>query len=177
MSNTMILLVIAVVLVVVFVVLVWRQPQWIRCTRSATVGGTPEQTFALINSLPEWQKWSPWEGLDPNMQRTFSGPPSGVGAVYAWNGNAKVGAGSMEVVESMPSERVKLELVFLKPFAATMMVTFELAATTGGTLVTWTSEGPNSTPGRIMGVFCNMDKMMGDSYEKGLAQLDAALRG
>ena len=176
MSLTQILLAVAGMLAVVFVVLVFRQPKWIRCSRSALVGGTPRQTFDLINDMAAWQKWSPWEGLDPDMDRRYEGPAAGLGAVYGWKGNAKVGEGKMEVIESVPAARVKLQLTFIKPFAATMTATFELVPDAGGTKVTWTSEGPNSTPGRIVGVFCNMDKMMGGQFELGLAQLDAAVR-
>ncbi len=176
MSPLMLSLLVVAGLVAVLAVLVARQPRWLTCSRSAVVGGSPESVFALINALPAWRQWSPWEALDPDMERTFAGPDAGVGAQYGWKGNAKVGEGKMEVIESMPSERVKLQLTFFKPFACTMTATFELIPEGAGTRVTWTNDGPNSLPGRIMGVFCNMDKMMGGSFEQGLAQLDGVVR-
>src|SRR3712207_9167581 len=58
---------------------------------------------------------SPWEDVDPDMQRTHSGPEAGVGARYAWKGNRKAGEGSMEITGST-SDRVDIDLDFLKPF-------------------------------------------------------------
>ena len=57
---------------------------------------------ALINDFHEWTAWSPWEGLDPDLQRTYSGPDAGVGAHYAWQGNRKAGEGTMEITGSAP---------------------------------------------------------------------------
>ena len=38
------------------------------------LGAPPEQVFALINDFHRWGEWSPWEKLDPAMNRTFGGP-------------------------------------------------------------------------------------------------------
>ncbi|WP_206678316.1 SRPBCC family protein, partial [Salmonella enterica] len=79
-----------------------------------TVAAAPERVHALIDDFREWQQWSPWEGLDPDLDRTYSGPSRGVGSHYAWRGNKKAGQGRMEITESTPS-RVAVDLHFLEP--------------------------------------------------------------
>lgn len=173
---TILLLGIALAVIVV-ALLAARQPVVVSYSRSGLVRGPREKAFALVDSLRSWQQWSPWEDLDPNMKRTYTGPETGVGAGYGWTGNRKVGEGRMEIVESVPNERVRLNLAFFKPFAATMVTTFTFSDTPDGTTVVWTSESPNKgAMCRVMGIFMNMDKMMGQQLERGLAQLDAAVR-
>jgi hypothetical protein len=62
-------------------------PDTFQIERSATINAPSEKIFPLINDFRQWRAWSPWENLDPALQRTFSGPESGVGAVYEWAGN------------------------------------------------------------------------------------------
>ena len=144
--------------------------------REATIAAPPEKVYGLLADFHQWPEWSPWEGLDPDMQRTHSGAPSGVGAVYEWDGNRKAGAGRMEITEAQPSSRIKLDLQFLKPFKSRNTTTFELAPRDGGTQVTWRMVGPKTLMVKIMGIFSSMDKMVGKDFEKGLAQLDDAAK-
>ena len=62
-------------------------------TRTTTIEAPAERVHALVNDFHEWPKWSPWEDLDPQLRRTYSGPDAGVGATYAWEGNKKAGQG------------------------------------------------------------------------------------
>jgi hypothetical protein len=142
--------------------------------RSTTVAAEPARLHALIEDFRAWQQWSPWEDVDPDLQRTYSGPASGVGAHYAWQGNRKAGRGSMEIVRSTP-EQVDVKLVFVKPFAATNDVAFLLTPQeTGGTTVHWRMRGEQSGIWGLLGRFVSMDKLIGKDFEKGLARLKAA---
>src|SRR3712207_2605781 len=98
--------------------------------RSTTIAAPRERIHALIDDFHRWPAWSPWEELDPDMQRRHSGAESGVGARYAWEGNRKAGKGNMEIVESTP-EHVAVRLEFEKPWKATNRVVFELAPAGG----------------------------------------------
>lgn len=73
--------------------------------RSTTVQAEPDRVHALVDDVHRWVEWSPWEGSDPGLRRTHSGAASGVGARYAWKGNRKAGAGSMEITRSTPGPR------------------------------------------------------------------------
>ena len=141
-----------------------------RVSRETTVAAPPERVHALINDLHEWQKWSPWEGLDPAMDRAYAGPSSGVGATYAWKGNRQAGEGRMEITGSDP-EHVGVDLLFAAPMKAHNQVDFTLTPKGDGTHVEWAMSGPLNFVMRMMSRFWSMDKMVGRDFEKGLAQL------
>lgn len=142
--------------------------------RSTTIAAEPARIHALIDDFREWRKWSPWEDLDPDLQRTYTGPDAGVGAHYAWSGNRKAGQGSMEITGSAP-ERIDVKLIFLKPFSAVNDVAFDLTpAADAATDVRWSMQGEQKGFWGLVGRFMNMDKLVGKDFEKGLAQLKAA---
>ncbi len=140
-------------------------------SRSTTVAAPPEVVHAKLDDFHAWQSWSPWEGLDPDLQRTFTGPEKGVGSHYHWKGNNKAGEGTMEIIESTPT-RVAVDLEFLKPFKASNITTFDLVPTGSGTDVTWTMTGQRSMVMSLMGKLF-FDKAIGKDFEKGLARLKA----
>jgi Polyketide cyclase / dehydrase and lipid transport len=147
------------------------RPDSFRIERSALVKAPPEKIFAHINDLHLWEPWSPWEKIDPALQRSYSGAPSGVGAAYEWKGNKEVGHGRMEIVESTAPSKVLLKLHFITPFEANNMVEFTLTPEGAGTKVTQAMYGPSPFISKLMGLFFSMDKMVGDKYEEGLASL------
>lgn len=142
-------------------------------SRSATIAADPALVHRLVNDFHEWPQWSPWEDIDPAMERTYSGADAGVGAHYAWRGNRKAGEGSMEITESTP-ERVALTLSFLKPWKATNDVSFALTPDNGGTHVVWSMAGEQKGLMALFGKIVPMDKLVGKDFEKGLARLKAA---
>ncbi|MEO8005653.1 MAG: SRPBCC family protein [Betaproteobacteria bacterium] len=107
------------------------------------------------------------------MKVTFTGPPAGVGAGYEWFGNKEVGEGRLGIIESRPSDLVRLKLEFLKPFTATNTAEFTFKPEGNGTVVTWSMFGNKSFISKVMGLVMNMDKMVGGQFEKGLADMKA----
>jgi carbon monoxide dehydrogenase subunit G len=148
-------------------------PGTFRYERRATINAPADKIFPLINDFHAWPAWSPWEKLDPNMQRTYSGAPSGLGAVYNWDGK-KAGAGRMEITDSSPSKRLVVKLDFTKPMTAHNTTDFVLEPAGAGTNVIWSMYGPNPVMSKVMGLVINMDKMIGKDFEAGLANLKAA---
>jgi len=138
--------------------------------RRTHVDADPGRVHGLINDLHRWQGWSPWEGLDPVLEREYSGPDMGVGAHYAWSGNRKAGQGSMEITSSNPEE-IGIRLSFVKPWKATNQVTFELTPAAGGTDVAWRMNGEQMGLGALVGRIIPMDRLMGGDFERGLARL------
>ena len=162
---------VVVLLIVALVVFIMTRPSQFHIERSTTIAAPPEVVYAKIVDFHQWEEWSPWEHLDPNMKRTIDGPESGVGAKYQWSGNDKAGEGSMTIVEAQPNERVKIDLEFIKPFKASNVATFMLAPEGQGTKVVWSLDGRNNFMAKAFSVFMNMDKMVGGDFEKGLASL------
>lgn len=142
--------------------------------READVPASRQSVYDLIVDFHRWSEWSPWEDIDPAMERKFSGAESGVGSVYEWSGNRKAGQGRMEITRAEAPSRVEIALQFLKPFKSTSTTTFELAESGGATHATWRMVGPKTLMTRVMGVFTSMDKMVGPDFEKGLARLSEA---
>ncbi len=141
--------------------------------RQAHVAADPARVHDLINDFHKWQSWSPWEDVDPALERDYSGSESGVGAHYSWSGNRKAGRGSMAITESNP-EHVAIDLHFDKPFKADNKLDFELTPADGGTHVTWRMTGRHQGLTGIVGRLMNMDKLVGGDFEKGLAKLTSA---
>ena len=139
--------------------------------RSVDLNATLAKVFENINDFHKWAAWSPWEKMDPDMKRSFSGAAAGVGSKYAWVGNKKVGEGNMEITHSEPSKRMQLDLHFLKPFKADNVTEFTLAPSGHKTNLKWEMRGQRPFMFRVMGLFFSMDKIVGADFEKGLNNL------
>jgi hypothetical protein len=142
--------------------------------RSTTIAAPRERVHGLIDDFRAWRAWSPWEDVDPNLKRDYSGADSGVGSKYAWEGNRKAGKGNMEIVSSTP-ERIDVRLVFEKPWKATNQVAFELAPSGDtATDVTWRMSGATRGVAALVSKLYPVDRMVGKDFEKGLARMKGA---
>ena len=166
-----ILLIVVALLLAALMFYVATRPASFRIQRSLRIAAPREKLFAYVADLHNFDDWSPWAPLDPAMRKTHSGAASGVGAGYEWQGNAKVGHGRMEIVEATAPERVLIKLDFLKPFEAHNMAEYLLAESDGATEFTWAMYGPNNFLSKVMGLFFNMDRMVGAQFEQGLREL------
>jgi hypothetical protein len=164
---------ILVVLLAVLAVAVATRPDTFRVERSATIAAPADMLFGYVNDFHQWNLWSPWEKLDPNMMRTFSGAQSGVTSTYTWSGNSKAGEGSMAITESVPSQRIALDLNFVRPFKSSNVIVFAFAPIASATQVTWTMTGRNNTMTKLMSLVTSMDKLVGKDFEQGLSNLKA----
>jgi uncharacterized protein YndB with AHSA1/START domain len=169
------LVIVAVLVVCVVAVLAYAatRPDTFTIQRSATIKAPPERVFALLTDFPAWRQWSPWENLDPDLKRTYSGAPNGKGAVYEWEGN-KAGAGRMEILDAPAPQKVTIKLDFRRPFEAHNTAEFTLQPQGDATAITWAMRGQNIFIGKVMSIFVDMDKMVGKDFEKGLQNLKAA---
>jgi hypothetical protein len=161
-------------LVVGFVIIAALQPAEFRVTRSILVSTSPAEAFSHINDLHKWQAISPYVRLDLAAKYTFDGPPAGPGASLAWVGNANVGEGRMTITESRPNEMVGMKLDFIKPFASICTAEFSFKPKGQQTAVTWSMTGRKIFVTKAIGLFMNMDKMIGSQFEEGLANLKSA---
>ena len=163
-------------LVLVLVIAASLQPDDFRITRSATIAAPPDMVFAQVNDFHQWEHWSPWAALDPDSKLTYDGAPSGEGSIYSWDGNSKVGAGRMTLLESNPDNLIKIKLEFFRPFKAAHTTEFTFKPAGMQTDVAWSMYGKNNFVAKLMLLVMNCDKMIGGSYEKGLANLNDVVR-
>jgi uncharacterized protein YndB with AHSA1/START domain len=142
--------------------------------RTRTIDAPADRVYRLIADFHAWTTWSPWEDVDPDLQRDYSGAESGRGAVYAWSGNRKAGKGRMEIVDVEENRRIDIDLRFEKPFPSENRTNFLLDPRGDATDVTWAMTGPRPLAMRIAGPLLNMDKLVGRDFEKGLDRLRRA---
>ncbi|HEX5034943.1 MAG TPA: SRPBCC family protein [bacterium] len=154
-----------------FIIIVATRPAAFQVTRSISVATPPETVFAQVNDFHHWGAWNPWGKLDPAMKQSYEGPAAGAGAVYSWVGNNQVGEGKMTILQSQPNERIRIQLDFHKPLAGTSLAEFTFKPEGEKTTVSWSMSGKNNFIAIAMGLFMNVDKMIGDQFEKGLADL------
>jgi carbon monoxide dehydrogenase subunit G len=162
----------AAVVVAVFLILAAMRPDTFRVERSTTIAAPPEKVHALIDDFGRWQSWSPYEKKDPAMKRIRSGPPSGQGAVYAWEGNKEIGKGRMEIIEATPTS-IRIKLDFIEPFEAHNVAEFVLVPKGEATKVTWSMQGANNFVAKMVHTVIDVDRMVGKDFEAGLATLKA----
>ena len=163
------------ILVLIAVVLIYAatRPDSFRVERSTRIEAPPEKIAALIADFHQWGAWSPYEKLDPAMKRTYGGAASGKGATYGWQSDGQAGTGSMEILEAAPS-KITIKLDFIKPFEGHNTAEFVLQPQGGATQVSWAMFGPSPYVSKLMGIFFNLDTMIGKDFETGLANLKAA---
>ncbi len=95
----------------------------------------------------------------------------------SWQGNSKVGEGSMTITQSVLHQRVTFALDFLKPMKANNNAVFTFTQEGGKTKVVWTMSGKHTPISKIMHYVINCDKMVGGQFEKGLADLKRIAEG
>lgn len=163
----------AVVVVAVGAILIYAstKPDSFRVERSTAMNAPPERIFPYLEGLKRWAEWSPYEGRDPAMKRTYSGAESGKGAVYEWDGNKNVGTGRMEILDSKPAQKVVIKLDFLKPFEGHNTAELTVEPKGSQTIVTWAMYGPSTFMTKLIGTFMDMDDMIGRDFAAGLAKL------
>ena len=163
----------AVAIAVLLIFITW-QPSDFRIARSIKISAPPATVFEQVNDFQKWQAWNPWGKIDPAMKVSYEGAPSGAGAGYRWSGNNEVGEGRMTIVESRPSELIRVRLEFFRPFAATNTAEFSFKPEASQTATTWSMFGEKNFMAKAIHLFVSMDRMIGDQFDKGLADLKAA---
>ena len=145
------------------------RPDTFRVARSATVQAPPEKLHALINDLRAFNTWNPFGKGDTRNRGEYRGPQDGPGATYVFGGGS-AGDGTLRILDSAPTA-VRMELHMVKPMEARNEVQFLLQPRGNATDVTWQMKGGQPFLGKLMGVFMDMDRMVGGQFESGLADL------
>lgn len=171
MSNVSLIFVGLGVAVMLLLAYASTRPDEFRVERRARIAAPTERVWPLIAELRAFNRWNPYERKDPLIKGAYSGAASGVGSRYDWDGK-EVGSGSLEITGQQHGRAVQMRLDFIKPFEAHNQAEFALQPTPdGGTEVRWSMNGPANFVSKLMGVFIDMDKMVGRDFEAGLQNL------
>ena len=169
--------IVLVLVLIVFAIVVARQPDEFQVERTATISAPAADVFAQVNDFHNWKAWSPWAKLDPAAKNTYEGPSAGTGAIFKWSGNSDVGEGTMTIVESHPNDLIRIKLEFVKPFEATNITEFTFKPEGDRTVVSWKMSGRKNYISKAYCLFVNMDEMVGGDFEKGLAEMKVIVEG
>ena len=171
MSNLAIVFIALGVAVLLLLAYAATRPDEYRVERRARIAAPAPQVWPLISELRAFNRWNPYERKDPLIKGAYSGAASGVGSRYDWD-SREVGSGSLEITGQQLGRAVQMKLDFVKPFEAHNQAEFALEPTPdGATEVRWTMHGPANFMSKLMGVFIDMDRMVGRDFEDGLQNL------
>jgi len=177
MNNLSIILVCLGVAVLMLLAYAATRPDEFRVERRLRIAASTEALWPLVGELRGFNRWNPYERKDPLIKSAYSGAASGIGSRYDWD-SREVGSGSLEIVGQQLGRAVQMKLDFVKPFEAHNQAEFALQPTPDGTTeVSWRMHGPANFISKVMGVFIDMDKMVGRDFEAGLQNLRLIAEG
>ena len=151
--------------------LAWLQPDRFRVERSIDIDAAPGEVFPFVEDFTQWVKWSPWEHVDPKLQRLFGNPFRGMGASYVWSGNAQAGEVRLLMRTARLANGVFIDAAIKRPWRGDNQMVFKFDPTSTGTRLTWSLAGPLSFGDRLGSLFRGREARLGPAFETGLANL------
>lgn len=164
------ILIIVVVLIVAFILVGFLLPSKWSVQRSTVINAPSTAIYPLVaNFKTGWPQWSTFDYEDPTIQYNYAGPVQGVGATRSWL-SKKMGDGSQVITAADPASGVGFQLQMAQNgFLLNGRIAFEPAG--NSTKVTWTDSGEVGNNLLFRYMVSLMDKMMGPTFEKSLAEL------
>lgn len=129
---------------------------------------SPRLIFNQVNSLQNWENWSPFQEADSDMISEYFGPEQGVGNRQEWKSKVN-GNGSMEILKSVNEHEVVYSLNLGMGNVDTTW--FSIERNPKNVSVTWGTKVSNLgyPMGRLM--MAIFDSQMSETFEKGLNNL------
>lgn len=143
--------------------------------RIGIINAPAEKIYPFISNFKMGEQWSPYEKIDPNMKKTFSGNDGEVGSIMEFEGNSDVGSGKLEILSLVPNEMVQIKLTMIKPFFGENIVHYRLKTLGPATQFTWSMTGDGGFMGKLMTLLIDCEKMVGDQFTKGIQNLKAVV--
>lgn len=139
---------------------------------STRIAAPPGRVHPLINDLFRWPEWSPWEHIDPGLERQFSGPESGIEAMYAWQGNRRAGAGNLSITESTPFW-ITIDLHLDRPWRSHSRMRFVVLPGNDDTTteVIWSLTQETTGLSFLSALSLNMEAAIGALFKESLARI------
>lgn len=163
--------IVLVVLFLLYVIVSLFLPSEISVERDKDMKADKAAVFTLVNTMKNWELWSPWSKIDPNWKVTYTGPESGTGAGYEWvSEKSEVGTGKMFIHSSHPTDSVMLKLWM--EGMDTSNTSFHFIQKGDVVNVKWKMK---SDIGFFMRLFPGLllDNMVGKKFEMGLNAIDS----
>ncbi len=133
-------------------------------SKSVVINKPIHEVFTLINDFSHWEKWSPWQILEKNVQNKITDNNK----FYEWVGDV-TGSGNMRITKEIENQSVFIDLLFLKPFKSKAKVDFQLSQEGDGTKVIWNMQ--SSLPFFLFFMVKAMTVFIGMDFDRGLLLL------
>ena len=139
--------------------------------RSIEIEAPLDTVFKQVRFFENFERWSPWRGLDPDQKTVISANDGQVGATYTWVGNSDVGAGT-QTIKYVARDSVHIELTRTKPWESTSPTYFKLVSLDSNkTRVTWAFDMHIGRPWNAGAMLTDVDANVGKDWERGLGKL------
>ena len=161
------------ILMAAFVFGAFFLPADVSVSRTVVIRSTPGKVFDTLQNLKKWESWGPWFQRDPFLDKVYSGPESGNGAMLAWS-SKKEGQGKLKITSTKAPASLHLAVVFGESGDAEMA--FDISGTgEGNTEVKWTfhTDFGSNMARRYFGLV--MPRLVGKDLEEGLESLKQVL--
>jgi hypothetical protein len=132
MTNTVIIIAIALVAFIGFGLYKASGLTNIQIIKSVTIRGSKEDIFDMVRYLKNFPKWSPFLAQDPNQKYEVKGIDGSVGAQYHWEGNKGKDLGYQEIVKIEDYKFVGMRCDIQKPFVAKPSFEYYFTETVNG---------------------------------------------
>lgn len=142
--------------------------------RSIEIDAPQAMIYDYIRHFKNFDQWSPWTALDPEMTSSVSGTDGEVGAMHSWKGNDKVGEGRQTITALAP-DRIDIKTEFVEPFEGTSPTWFKLEPAGNKTKVSWIFEMHAPFPLNGLMMFTDVEAGVGKDYVMGLENLERIL--
>ncbi len=140
--------------------------------KSIAVNAPIEIAWENVNSLEDLDKWSPWNDIDPNMEKDMTGTDGEIGATASWDSTVEdVGKGSQTIAKIEAPTLFETDLKFYTPYESEAKGYVKLTKENEGTNITWGFYSEVPYPFNLMMLFNDMEESMGDTWSNGLSKL------
>ena len=159
-------------------------PDKFEIERAVSIDVAPKRVFPLISDLRQFAKWSPWEGPDAEMIRSYSDPAKGEGASYEWTHHAGVTSGRIKITSTQSPSKVRMKLDLerkfemqnvevksVAPLDVSSSAELVIVERGGATVVTWNLRGKYSLVDKLKSFAGMLNNDIGDELDLGLARL------
>lgn len=171
MKTLLKILAVLVLLAILLSVISLFLPSHVEVKRQVQINAPNRIVFNQVNDLHNWQAWSVWNQMDPNMHIEYQQSGIGEGAGYSWKSTKReVGTGSLKIIKAAPYDSIRIQLNFGE--FDTAYSSFFFTQVADQTMVDWIfhSELGMNPLKRWFGLLL-MDKMLGPDLQKSLESL------
>lgn len=141
--------------------------------KSISINAPVEKVWQNTSSLRVMDQWSPWNDLDPDMKKDWTGTTGRPGEKVCWNSEKEeAGKGCQEVKKVDPAhKRIDTAIKFLTPYESEANAYVIVVPEGNGSKATWGFTSTIPYPFTIMKLFMNMEDAIGKDYQEGLTRL------